>query len=137
MLSLGEHMNSIRPRHGTRLSKARFLALSIILAASLIACENETSGISGLDSYTCDVTLTLAPSSINGLSSPEGSGRGSGKGTSQQEALRNALAVACTQLPLSSSEVQMCRAGENFIVVDPDNPSLASAVNRSVRCRSG
>lgn len=131
------YLNSIRPRHGTRLSsKARFLALSI-LAASLIACENETSGISGLDSYTCDVTLTLAPSSFNGLSSPEGSGRGSGKGTSQQEALLSALAVACTQLPLSSSEDQMCRAGENFIVVDPDNPSLASAVNRSVRCRSG
>ena len=124
------------PRRGHRVSPKAMLVVASILAAALVACEDEVSGV---NSWTCDVTLTLVPSVLGDLRSPEGSGHGSGMGVTQQEALTGALAVACAQLPLSSSEAEMCRAGEDFTVAGggSGNVRLSSAVDRSVRCRSG
>ena len=124
------------PRRGHRVFPKAMLIVASILAATLVACEDEVSGAS---SWTCDVTLTLVPSGFGDQRSPEGSGSGSGMGVTRQEALAGALASACSQLPLSSSEAEMCRAGEDFTVAGEGSGNVrpSSAVDRSVRCRSG
>ena len=84
------------------------------------------------------MTLTLVPSRIGNLSSPSGSGSGTGKGGSQEEALREALKTACSQLNLDSATRSQCESGQNFQVsVSSNGITLGSVVERSQRCGGG
>ena len=98
------------------------------------ACGKDNS--SGSSSWTCDVTLTLVPTTINGTPvSPTGSGTGSGTGATQEEALRAALKTACSQLNLSSDVRNQCESGQDFVVgVTSGGITSASAVDRSQSC---
>ena len=99
------------------------------------ACGKDNS--SGSSSWSCDVTLTLVPSTIGDLSSPSGSGRGSGTGATQEEALRAALKTACSQLNLESDVRSRCESGQDFsVAVTSGGLTLASAVDRSQSCSS-
>ena len=88
--------------------------------------------------WTCDVTLTLVPSTFGSLSSPSGVGRGTGTGSTRDEAQSSAYGQACGQLNLDSATAALCRAGDDFRVGGggSGNIHLFSAVQRSVSCRS-
>lgn len=100
------------------------------------ACDD--GPLSPSANWTCDVTLTLAPSRFGSLSSPSGSGRGTGTGGTRDQALSAAYAQACAQLNLDNATAARCRAGDDFQVEggSSGNVRLFSAVERSVSCRS-
>jgi len=64
------------------------------------ACGKDNA--SGSNAWSCDVTLTLMPSTLGNVSSPSGSGSGSGTGATQEEALRAALKTKSRVLNLIS-----------------------------------
>jgi len=98
------------------------------------ACGKDNA--SGSNAWSCDVTLTLRPSTLGNVSSPSGSGSGSGTGTTQEEALRAALKIACSQLNLDSDTRSRCESGQDFGVAVSANGgiTLVSAVDRSQSC---
>lgn len=80
--------------------QAVFFGAILMVLCFAYACGKDNA--SGSNAWSCDVTLTLVPSTMGNVSSPSGSGSGSGTGTTQEEALRAALKIACSQLNLDS-----------------------------------
>ena len=111
-----------------------FFGIVLMILCFAYACGKDNS--SGSSSWTCNVTLTLVPTTINGTPvSPTGSGTGSGTGATQEEALRAALKTACSQLNLDSDTRSLCESGQDFVVgVTSGGITSASAVDRSQSC---
>lgn len=118
--------------------KFKLLLLSgIVLMVLCFAYACGKDNASGSSSWSCDITLTLVPSTIGGISSPTGSGTGNGTGATQEEALRAALKTACSQLNLDSDTRSLCESGQDFVVgVTSGGITLGSAVERSQSCSS-
>ena len=118
----------------------------LIVLCFAYACGKDNA--SGSSSWSCDVTLTLVPSTLGNVSSPSGSGSGSGTGATQEEALRAALKIACSQLNLESDVRSQCESGQDFgVAVSAESVqgsgvtvsagggiTLVSAVDRSQSC---
>ena len=79
-------------------------------AAMVLSCGEEKSS-----SYECEVTLRLLSmttvSSSGTTVTPSGQGTGKGRGETQEEAMRAALKIACSQLPLRGQKRLDCEAG--------------------------
>ena len=112
------------------------VAFGAILMVLCFAYACGKDNASGSSSWSCDVTLTLVPSTLGNVSSPSGSGSGSGTGATQEEALRAALKTACSQLNLDSGERSRCESGQDFgvAVSAGGGITLVSAVDRSQSC---
>lgn len=112
-----------------------WIAFVVSLSAAYAAFACGMDNGAGSNSWQCEVTLTLVPSRVGGLSSPSGSGKGTGTGATQDEALRAALRTACSQLGLSGNAKSRCESGQEFDVRNTVNGvTLISAVDRSQRC---
>lgn len=113
--------------------RSKAVVLAVCLAS---ACGGATDIAEAL--WTCEVSLTLVPSTVGSMSSPSGSGMGTGTGATQQEALQQAYAAACSQLPLDGPTASQCQGGQDFSVEGggSGNIRLFSAAERSVSCRS-
>lgn len=110
-----------------------FFGIVLMVMCFAYACGKDNA--SGSSEWSCDVTLTLVPSTLGNVSSPSGSGSGSGRGTTQQEALSAALKTACSQLNLESDVRSQCESGQDFeVAVTSGGITLASAVDRSQSC---
>lgn len=111
-----------------------FFGAILMVMCFAYACGKDNA--SGSNAWSCDVTLTLVPSTLGNVSSPSGSGSGSGTGTTQEEALRAALKIACSQLNLDSDLRSQCESGQDFGVAVSANGgiTLVSAVDRSQSC---
>ena len=111
-----------------------FFGIVLMVLCFAYACGKDNS--SGSSSWTCDVTLTLVPTTINGTPvSPTGSGTGSGTGATQEAALSTALKAACSQLNLDSDVRSRCERGHDFSVgVTSGGITRASVVDRSQGC---
>ncbi|MCE2432178.1 MAG: hypothetical protein J4F29_04520 [Candidatus Latescibacteria bacterium] len=79
---------------------------------------------------------TNIQTTLGNVSSPSGSGSGSGTGATQEEALRAALKIACSQLNLDSDTRSRCESGQDFgvTVSAGGGITLVSAVDRSQSC---
>ena len=122
-----------RTPKGREWLRSKAAALAVCLAS---ACGGATDVAEAL--WTCEVSLTLVPSTIGSMSSPSGSGMGTGTGATQDQALQQAYAAACSQLSLDAATASQCREGRDFSVEGggSGNIRLFSAVERSVNCRS-
>ncbi len=134
-----------------QISDIKFKLLLLVGAILMVLCFAYACGkdnASGSSLWSCDVTLTLVPSTLGNVSSPSGSGSGSGTGATQEEALRAALKIACSQLNLDSDTRSRCESGQDFgVAVTAENIqspgvtvsagggiTLVSAVDRSQSC---
>ena len=134
-----------------QISDIKFKLWLLVGAILMVLCFAYACGkdnASGSSSWSCDVTLTLVPSTLGNVSSPSGSGSGSGTGATQEEALRAALKIACSQLNLDSDTRSRCESGQDFgVAVTAENIqspgvtvsagggiTLVSAVDRSQSC---
>ena len=117
--------------------KTLFAMVGLAVACGIPACDDGGPG-GPSETWRCNVTLTLVPSTIGSRRSPQGSGRGSGTGSTRDQALSSALAEACEQLDLDSATARRCRSGADFQVEGggSGNVRLFSAVERSVNCRT-
>lgn len=126
---------SKRPR--TTYRRRWLRSKTALLAACLASACGGDDGVSEVF-WTCEVALTLVPSTLGSMSSPTGSGRGTGTGATRDEALEQAYGTACSQLNLDSETANLCRQGRDFSVEGggSGNIRLFSGVERSVSCRS-
>ena len=143
-----EHLCKQKGIWAMKLKFELLLLFGIVLMVLCFAYACGKDNASGSSSWSCDVTLTLVPSTLGNVSSPSGSGSGSGTGTTQEEALRAALKIACSQLNLESDVRSQCESGQDFgVAVSVDSIqspgvtvsagggiTLVSAVERSQSC---